>query len=219
MRADLIVKEQNRIAASFPELTLDTTQMPPTVTGIMRLDSGIGYTIQLIVPDNYPENIPHIKCDPKEIPWEIDRHVYPNGIACLCVSSEYRRHWPHGSDITDFLKNLVKPFLVGQAYFEAHGHWPPGRERSHGAEGILEAYRELLAPLGSPSSTVIRGFMHLLARSNHPKGDEDCPCGSGRKLRRCHRTLLVKLRRIIAPEHAESDFQIFVSSPENHPKF
>ena len=209
MKQDWTAKERDRLATAFPDLTLDTSRQPATVTGTMWLDSEIGYSTELRIPDSYPEGTPLLFCNQNEIPWEIDRHVHPQyGIACLCVNSEYRMHWPRGSDLTDFLERLVKPFFVGQAYYQVHGHWPLGQERSHGPEGIIEAYKDFLAPMGSPNIEVIKGFMYLLTCRNHPKGNKKCPCGSGKQLRKCHRSLLVRLRRIIDPEHAKQDYRI-----------
>ena len=207
MKRALVARERSRLAVAFPSLTLDTSQVPARVTGTMWLDTELGFTIDLEIPGSYPRGIPKLWCNPLEIAWEIDRHVYPNsnGLACLCVFSEYRKHWPPGSDLTDFLSTLVQPFLVGQAYYQAYGRWPPGNERSHGAEGIIEAYRDFLAPLGAVTRPVIEDFANLLARRTHPKGHESCPCGSGKKLRHCHRSFLMTLRRMIDPEHARQD--------------
>ncbi|WP_420635832.1 SEC-C metal-binding domain-containing protein [Candidatus Palauibacter sp.] len=211
MKPEVATAERARLSEAFPTLELDTSGVPSVVTGTLRLDSGIGFSIHLEIPGNYPRGIPKLRLDPKEIPWEIDRHVYPeSGIACLCVSSEYRKHWPPGSDLTDFLVVLVQPFLVGQAYYQAHGHWPPGLGRSHGVEGIIEAYRELLTPLGSMEPPVITNFMRLLARPSDPGGHETCPCGSGRRLRECHRSLITDLRRVVDPEHAAADHSILI---------
>ena len=196
------------MAEAFPALALETSQVPARITGTIWLYSGVGFSIDLEIPDNYPRGIPKLWCNPQEIPWEIDRHVYPNGLACLCVSSEYRKHWPLGCDLTKFLERLVRPYLIGQAYYQDHGHWPPGHERSHGVKGIIEAYRELLAPLGSVSVSVILNFMCFLARETHPKGHEPCPCGSGKGLRDCHRSFLVDLRQTIDPEHAKGDSRL-----------
>ena len=208
MKGTLAASERTRLAGAFPSLTLDASQVPAKVTGTMWPYPELGFSIDLEVPDNYPRGIPKLWCNPLEIPWEIDRHVYGNGLACLCVSSEYRKHWPPGSDLTDFLSTLVRPYLVGQAYYQNHGHWPPGHERSHGAEGIIEAYEDLLAPLGAVTEPMIENFAHLLARRSHPQGHEPCPCGSGKKLRICHQTLVMTLRQTIDPEHAEADCEI-----------
>ena len=173
----------------------------------MWLHAELGFTIDLEIPGNYPRGIPRLWCNRQEIPWEIGRHVCANGLACLCVSTEYRKHWPPGSDLTDFLDTLVRPYLIGQAYFQDHGHWPTGHERSHGLAGTIEAYQDLLAPLGAVTRPVIVNFAGLLARPNHPKGHEPCPCGSGQRLRNCHRSLLMNLRRMVDPEHAKADWE------------
>ena len=59
--------------------------------------------------------------------------------------------------------------------------------RSHFGQGILEFYAEWL---DIPLDSNLVGFMKLLARKNHPKGHEICPCGSGQRLRNCHRDLV-----------------------------
>jgi len=208
MKRTLAARERERLADAFPSLTLDTSQVPARVTGTMWLDPELGFSIDLEVPGNYPRGIPWLWCKRAEIPWEIARHVYPNGRACLCVSSEYRKHWPPGSDLTDFLSILVRPYLVGQAYYQDHGRWPPGRERSHGVEGIIEAYRDLLTPVGAVTPQMIENFVRLLARRTDPKGHEPCPCGSGKRLRNCHRAFLLALRRAIDPDNAKEDGEL-----------
>ena len=151
-------------------------------------------------------------CRQKEIPWEADRHVLSAGVACLCVSSEYRLHWPRGSDLTDFLECFVRPYFVRQAYHQAHGRWPPGQERSHGAAGIIESFSETLSELGSPSVASIERFLMVLANPGHPMGRDPCPCGSGKKVRRCHRRLVWALRNRIHPQLARDDLSLLRQS-------
>lgn len=201
-------RERDHLSETFPTLTLDTARVPARVTGIMWIEPGLGFTINLEIPGNYPCGIPKLWCNQREIPWEIDRHVCRNGLACLCVTSEYRMHWPPRSDLTDFLTTLVRPYLVAQAYYQSHGHWPFSHERSHGARGVFEAFEDFLSPLGSVNHTSIVDFMLLLARKTHPKGHEPCPCGSRIKLRNCHRSLLMALRQIVDPELVQADLQL-----------
>ena len=217
MKRDLAKKERKRLAKAFPDLTLNTSKNPVMVTGIMWLDPETGYSVNLIVPVNYPEDVPVLFCDKREIPWEVDRHVfcYPQGMACLCVSSEYRKRWPHGSDLVDFLEKLVKPFFVGQVYYDAHNKWPPGWERSHD-RGVIEAYEELLTPeIESPSIDTIEKFILIMCRRGHPGHKEKCPCGSGKYIQQCHRKLIVRLRNNIDPAHARMDYAMQFSKPEN----
>ena len=198
----------------YPHLLLDGSTEQATVRGVMRVVGDVGYSVDLAIPDRYPQDVPFQRCDPKEIPWDIDRHVYPTGVACLCVPSEYRFHWPHGSNLAGFLEDLVQPFFVSQAYFQDHGRWPAGAERSHGREGVIEAYRDILSALGPVTTGTIQRVMELLVRKNHPKGHETCPCGSGKLLRHCHRDLMAMLRGQIAPRHARSDYLTLVQSED-----
>ena len=81
-------RERERLVAAFPTFTLDTSAEPATVTGTLWLDSGIGFSVDLRIPNDYPEGIPRLYCRREEIPWTEDRHVMGSGVACLCVSSE-----------------------------------------------------------------------------------------------------------------------------------
>ena len=216
MTNEVACRERERLAVTFPTLMLDTSETPATVTGTLWLDSGIGFSVDLRIPDEYPDGIPRLICRHKEIPWEADRHVSSAGVACLCVSSEYRLHWPRGSDLTHFLECFVRPYFARQAYYQAHGHWPPGQERSHDAAGIIESFNETLAELGSPSVATIERFLIVLASHGHPKGCDPCPCGSGKKIRRCHKRLVWGLRNRVDPQLARFDLSLLRRSP-SHP--
>lgn len=208
MTEEVASRERERLAEAFPTLKLETSEVPAMVTGTLRLDSGIGFSVDLRIPDNYPEGIPRLICRCEEIPWIEDRHVMGSGVACLCVSSEYRLRWPRGSDLTDFLRCFVVPYFARQAYYQTHGQWPPGQERSHGAAGIVESFRETLAELGSPSVATIERFLIMMASPAHPKGSDPCPCGSGKKIRKCHKRLVRALRNNIDPQLARYDLSV-----------
>lgn len=205
----MVSRERVRIRSVFPELDLDLTSDDAAVRGIIRVVREVGYTTNLVVPSDYPRTVPVLICDQREIPWTLDRHVFPqSGKACLCVESEYGHHWPNGSDLTDFLNRLVVPYFVAQHYYDLHGTWPKYRDRSHGREGILEAYRDMLKPLGaSVDEKVIHDVMKLMGSVGELRGHRICPCGSGRKLKRCHRFLISDLRRTIDRRHANRDYQ------------
>lgn len=206
----MVVRELARLRKSFAELSLKMREGEfAVVSGVMRVIEDRGYHVNLQVPNDYPEGVPWLLCDPAEIPWDIDRHVLPGtGRACLCVASEYRVHWPRGSDLTDFLERLVVSYYRGQLYYDAHGRWPTDGGRSHGREGILEAYRDLLRPLGIVDDRVIRDVMSLLARRQGPRGHDRCPCGGGRKLRKCHGPIVWRLRGGVDWRHAASDYAL-----------
>jgi ubiquitin-protein ligase len=166
------------------------------------------YRIAVVLPDNYPKNPPVMYCNDEKLPiGNIDRHIMNDGRACLGVQGEISTRWSSGSTITNFLDSFVAPFLAWQAYYEDHQKAPPWGERSHYKQGVLEFYAELLR---RPVDSSIVGFMRLLARKNLPKGHEPCPCGSGERLRNCHRDLLYKVRERIAWQHVAHDLEALV---------
>jgi hypothetical protein len=199
-------RELKELKERFPSLCFELQGDSAFVTGVLNVTPDIGYTTTLEIPRGYPRELPILHCNRIEIPWELNRHVITtNGYACLCARSEYRLHWPETCSLSDFIERLVKPFFLGQFYYDTHGCWPPTGERSHGWKGIVEAYVELCAPLSDTSLDTIIRVMQLLSRKNDPQGHEFCPCGSGLKLRHCHSELLAKLRRCVRPKDATVD--------------
>lgn len=199
--------EEARLQDDFPSLPLSVGQDGlRSIVGLLEVVPDVSYTVDLRIPPDYPKVEPRLFCNPQEIPWKLDRHVYEqNGLACLCARIEIRRHWPWGSDLTDFVSTLVKPFFLWQFYFETHGVSPPTGARSHFGPGILEAAQDMLNSLGNVTDGQIKEFLRLLSRKNAPRGHEACPCGSGLKLRNCHSDLMRILRTQVDPRHAAAD--------------
>jgi len=205
------VKEAARLRELFPtlELQLDRHKRAASVKGVLAIADSVSYTLNLDLPPSYPIGVPTLWIDRNEIPWLADRHVNAQtGEACLCVRSEYRLHWPGGSDLAIFIERLVRPYFAAQFFYDTHGYWPKDAARSHGRDGIIEAYRDLTAPLGDSSLPVIERVMRILAGKRRPQGHEPCPCGSGLVLRDCHSTVLRDFRERVSPEHAAADLAV-----------
>lgn len=163
----------------------------------------IEYSINLLLPKNYPKSPPIMFCNDPKLPIDtIDRHILRHGQACLEVRPEIKRRWPPRAGIVDFLVNLVEPFLAWQAYYDAFGEPPEWGERAHGMDGIIGYYADLL---GVPKDTNLLGFIKLLTRKNRPKGHEPCPCNSGLKLRHCHRDSIYKVWEELCQEEIKND--------------
>jgi hypothetical protein len=163
----------------------------------------IEYGITLWTPPNYPKLPPVLFGNDPKLPMKnIDRHIPRDGQACLAVNGEIEMHWPPGSNLVDFIEKLVAPFLAWQAYYDAYVCPPSWGGRSHGDEGIIEFYADILR---MNSDKTIIGFMKMLARKKHPKGHEICPCGSGKKLRDCHQNLLKETYSILNPKKVRLD--------------
>lgn len=181
------------------------------VSGIYRLlipDSQryLDYRIAILLPDNYPTRIPRMYCNDRKLPiGNIDRHIMSDGSACLGVNAEISQKWRLNPKIVPFLDEIVAPFLVWQTFYDEHGQPPPWGQRSHYAQGVLEFYAEFLH---IEAESNIKAFMNLLVRKNQPKGHEECPCGSGRRLRNCHIELIRKAREQVDRQDVCEDLSI-----------
>jgi hypothetical protein len=163
------------------------------------------YGISILMPAKYPKQIPIMFCNDPKLPiGNIDRHILDNGSACLGVYADIMTRWAIEPGIVNFLEKFVAPFLVWQAYYDAHQRPTSWGQRSHFAEGIIEYYAEVLGMNKCPS---VVEFMKLLARKNRPKGHERCPCGSGGRLRNCHKELLYRTREKVAWQYVAKDLQ------------
>ncbi|RZB33297.1 MAG: hypothetical protein SRB2_04065 [Desulfobacteraceae bacterium Eth-SRB2] len=138
--------------------------------GISVPDSAhqIEYRISILMPIKYPKEAPNLLCNDPKLPiGNIDhRHIMKDGSACLGVYADIMMRWSLKSGIVNFLENFVAPFLVWQAYFDAHQKPPLWGDRSHFAEGIIEYYTELL---GINRRQSVVEFMRLLARKTVQK--------------------------------------------------
>ena len=99
----------------------------------------------------------------------IDLHFYPDGSCCLGIRFSPERLLT----LERFIDELVIPFLYRLSYVDKNG-LPAAKkdlwgEYAHGDDGFRQYMNEML-------EMVRRG----------PGRNELCPCGSGRKFKRCH---------------------------------
>jgi hypothetical protein len=67
----------------------------------------------------------------------------------------------------------------------------PFDELAHGVAGLLDDYRRIL---GFATDAACREALRLLALKRRIANKSPCPCGSGRRLGRCHNRRLNRLR-------------------------
>jgi len=150
------------------------------------------YSISIVLLPEFPDKLPIVRETGGRIPWHEDRHVERDGRACVMIEEDRWHSFPSGSSIIDFIKVPVANYFLSQSYFEEHGEWPFG-EWEHGQEGIFQYYRWLI---GTEEDLTVYRFLHVISR-HELKRHLECPCGSGKKIKRCCHAKIVKLRRKI----------------------
>jgi hypothetical protein len=149
------------------------------------------------IPEEFPEKIPVAWETNGRVPISADWHTYDKGALCVIVPEEWLVR-EESCSILAFLDGPLRNYFLGHLLAESGQQRTMG-ERSHGLPGLYEAYGEMV---GSTEPATTRKFLECLSK-DRIKGHWDCPCGSGKRLRKCHMVHLLALRSKICPRIAK----------------
>jgi hypothetical protein len=199
---ELFGRTKQETEKNFPELRLVVENDTVFLRGSFKIEEDgetlDRYLIEVQFPDDYPDAIPIVCEIGGRIPRTADRHISnpKTGEICAVVPEEWLLR-PDSASIQCFLSGPVRNFFIGQSLVEQGKPWPFG-ERGHRAQGLYEAYAELLG-VSDPES--IRRYLDLLSR-DPIRRHWDCPCGNGKRLRDCHLEFVRTLQKKIPPSIA-----------------
>ena len=201
-QATLLADVEASLAELQPHLKIVKNEPEIVIEGSFLLSGSVGpfdqYQLRVLMADGYPKREPKVFETGGRIPRDRDRHINLNGDCCLTVWEEWLVTAPDTS-FSGFLEGPVHEFFLSQWWFEKKGVWPFGA-RPHGADGMLDAYAEVL---GVPAQQeTVFNYLRALAKTR-PKGHWPCPCGSGLKLRHCHRERLHELHQRVPSRMAK----------------
>ena len=86
-----------------------------------------------------------------------------------------------GINLSDFIKDIVYPFLANQLYFEKEGEYANG-EWEHRDEGIIQFYRSQLDIQNNQLEILI---LNAILNNRIPARNEPCICKQ-KKFKKCH---------------------------------
>lgn len=192
---------RDALAAQYPMLHLVDGAASPVLRGSIAIEHDgrelIWFAVEIDLGPLGTGALPAVREIGGRIPWIIDRHVLPDGSACVCLPEDYFLRNPGSFDLLTFLDGPVRSYFIGQALVEQGERWPQGEWR-HGADGRADWFKEFLDGL-SPQQW--RAYLETLAVKDL-KGHLICPCGSERRVRHCHLPFLRLIRIAIPPERA-----------------
>ena len=160
------------------------------------------FQVRIELPPSYPEDLPVVREVGGRIPWKTEFHVNPEGtdspgVACVIIPDDRWNCFPVGARFLDYLEGPLHNYFLGQTRVEHGETWPFG-EWKHGAKGMLQYYEDLLE---TDDALTVWRFLYVLARFSL-KRHWQCPCGSGRKIKKCCERKLNALRRKIPSRRA-----------------
>jgi len=155
------------------------------------------FQVRVNIPEQYPDPcFPPVAFETGGIiPRTADDHIYPNGSLCLAAPISVKMKFAQAPTLLGFMNILVIPFLYAFRHKQEYGQMPFG-ERSHGVDGIMEHYREYL---DVSDDIALISLVRVLADEDY-RGHHDCPCGSGKKLRNCHGSRLLEIKKYHSQE-------------------
>lgn len=156
------------------------------------------FQVEVMIPPDFPKNIARVRETGDRIPHTAYWHTYIQGGLCITVPEDWLIDANYTSLIA-FLDGPVRNYFLGHALAECEIKRPMG-ERQHGSKGLYEAYGDMV---GSSQPEVIEKNLEYLTKKKI-KGHWDCPCGSGKRLRDCHRSDIINLQKKIPRWVAES---------------
>jgi hypothetical protein len=148
------------------------------------------YHVAMAVPDDFPRGLPTIRETGKRIPRSF--HTNPDGTLCLGSPTRIRLLLSGGPpSLGRFVAKCVVPYLYGHSYFEKYKRMPFSELR-HGEQGLVQ---DLASIFGTTFESAVPKFVRLAALSTRVANKAPCPCGSVRRLGKCHNRRLNFLRR------------------------
>ena len=157
------------------------------------------FEIAIHIPNSYPDTLPRVF----ETGGKIDalyEHKFRDGSLCLAVPAEQGLVFRREPSLLGFATNLVVPYLYGYCYSREYGAHPFG-ERSHGG-GIVEYFAEIFQLSNDLNALIVVDYLQRYGFNAR----KSCPCGSGRRVRHCHKKLLRELHDVYTRETLRSDF-------------
>lgn len=181
-----------------PDLRLVMTGERPVFRGSFQVaNDGVvidRFSIEMTFPEGLSK-LPRIEEIGGRIPKHRDRHVCDDGAICAEVPELILLRGKYS--LMSYLDGPVRNYFLGQLLVEQGKKWPFG-EWDHGKPGLVQAYGEVLGVTGEEH---IRRFLDCLGHKK-VKGHWNCPCGSGKRIRDCHVSVIRKLQDTVPPSIA-----------------
>ena len=147
------------------------------------------YQIQIMVPRDFPADVPAVKETGGRIPKTF--HTNPDGTLCLGSPTRLRLTIADSPTLSTFAIRCLLPYLYGFSHHEKHGNIPFG-ELSHGFRGICQDYADIFRV---ESETAAMEMVRLASLKKRVANKHPCPCGSNRRLGKCHNLKVNRLRK------------------------
>lgn len=189
-----IADQISAVTERYPSLSVIPDKDGYLLTGIVTMAKTYNdvplydeYHIKIFIPSDFPRHIPSVFDTNNDVPEEF-MHFLGDGSFCLGAYCDLRSFLDTHPSIVGFIDEIVMSYLYSVSYFRTYGVLPYGA-RSHGVQGKIEAYQERYS---TDNNRVLAYLLFCLLGEIPYRGHHLCPCGSGKHLRNCHGSQLIR---------------------------
>lgn len=200
---DNILKQIEIVVNNYPSLSMSLDKDGYRLTGVFTMNRTYNdvplydeYSLEIHVPRDFPGHIPLVYAPEGTIP-EGFNHFLEDGSLCLGARCDLRSFLDKSPSLLSFIEEIVMSYLYSASYFRHYKVLPYG-ERSHGIQGIWEAYKDRY---GTENEHVLIYSLCCLSGIIKYRGHTPCPCGSEKRFRLCHGQQI--LSDLQSPHHDE----------------
>jgi hypothetical protein len=187
----LFEKDFAAISCLYPKLsyTRNDPQKCWVISGELDICDTTGmywdsFKIAIAVGQPYPAKVPDVFELSNIIPRTKEWHISAHGECCLDIPHNLRLSFQRGMRLAGFMSEKVYPYFANQLHRLA-GHDYAGSEYGHHFDGVIQYYKDELN-IVTPKQAI--SFIKAVLVKNVPGRNENCLCGSGRKMKKCHLT-------------------------------
>ncbi len=149
------------------------------------------YDVEMRAHPGFPSVLPSVRETAGRIPASY--HKLPGGKLCLGAPTAVRLALTLSPTLPTFVNRFVIPYLYGYSFYLKNGRMPYG-ELAHGDDGIRQYLAEMFS---ADFATRPEEFLRLAGKKRRDANKRPCPCGSDRRLGRCHNRSVNGLRKQI----------------------
>lgn len=191
MEKSVLLEQARQLVLLQPGLSIVESSEGITFSGTYLLNNSYNdiplydeYQVKIIVPWAFPNAFPSIWETGGKVPRDdAFGHFLDNGEVCLGATCDLISCIVEEPTIPHYVCSLLESYFYSATYVIKYGVMPDFGERSHGVQGLIEAYKDRYVV--SDDNLLIELLLYLTKLIPY-RGHIPCLCHSGKKFRDCH---------------------------------
>lgn len=169
---------------------------------------GDTYEVEVRIPPAFPDDFPRVRETGGRI--AAGYHKLNGDLLCLGAPTAIRLKLTRRPTLPTLVNALIIPYLYGHSFFSRYGRMPYG-ELPHGDDGIRENLAGMFMAL---TSRYPEEFLRLASMKKRYANKGLCPCGSGKRLGRCHNRSVNRWRKELGRRWFLTEYEEVVATLE-----